>query len=100
MHTLQRAMAKDQNLPKAKPSIAMQTLLDQARAQLPLDKSSASLCRGPCKGCPKKLLEFANQEIEDWQAMLDAAEEPKLGDISALAKRLSKIKKALLANGF
>ncbi|WP_204378457.1 hypothetical protein [Agaribacterium haliotis] len=85
---------------KADRRSAMQELIRQARHQLPFSASQASLCAGPCKGCPKKLLEFADMELENWQVALDAGELPSLGLISKRARQMQKIQHALAQNGF
>ncbi|OMH38068.1 hypothetical protein [Motiliproteus sp. MSK22-1] len=78
---------------------AMSELIEQTRLVIPFDAPVASLCNGPCTGCSKKLLDFLDMELEDWESRLQQGEEPKLGDIQKLAKRCKKIYRVLEGNG-
>ncbi|WP_428243052.1 hypothetical protein [Gynuella sp.] len=77
----------------SKPSsrIAMQQLLCTIREQLPLGAPEADLCQKTCIGCPKKLMGYLEQEVNDWQRALDNGDVPKLGDIRLLARTARKI---------
>ncbi|WP_210396261.1 hypothetical protein [Motiliproteus sediminis] len=83
-----------------KPSTreAMQRLIDEIRLTLPFDLPQAELCNGPCSGCPKKLLEFIDTELDEWQHRLARGEQPRLGDISRLARRARKIHRVMELN--
>ncbi|WP_421862427.1 hypothetical protein [Motiliproteus sp.] len=78
---------------------AMRLLLAQIRQALPFEMDEAQLCRGPCQGCSKKLLEFIDMELEEWQTRLDRGEQPSLGDIQKLAKRARKVYQVMQNNG-
>ena len=84
-----------------KPSChnAMQSLLAQIRRTLPFELDPSQLCNGPCQGCPKKLLEFIDMELCEWEQRLAVGEEPTFGDLHKLAKRAKKIHRVLDNNG-
>ncbi len=65
---------------------------------MPFGLSEAEICSGECIGCAKKLLEFLDQELEEWNTRLDQGEVPRLGDISKLAKTSTKIYHVLAKN--
>lgn len=77
----------------------MEALLQQIRTALPFDIPAAELCRGPCVGCPKKLLEYMEMELSHWQAELDAGVTPSLGDLNQRARQAKKVARAMAANG-
>lgn len=83
---------------KPTPRIAMQNLIDEVRGTLPFELPEAQLCDGICNGCSKKLLDYLDGELIDWQERLDAGEEPKLGDLAALGKTSRKIYRVLQRN--
>jgi hypothetical protein len=84
---------------KPHPAEAMSQLICQVRSSVPFDIPADQLCAGPCRGCPKKLLEFLDMELEEWEQRLDDSEQPSLGDIQRLAKRSRKIYCSLEKNG-
>ena len=76
---------------KPDTSKAMKDLIKQVRNAVPFDTPQEELCNGPCTGCPKKLMEYLDTQLEEWEADLQAGEEPTLGDIQKLAKTSRKI---------
>lgn len=78
---------------------AMQALIDEVRLQLPFDLPMEVLCSGICNGCSKKLLDYLDMELCDWQQRLDSGDRPLLGDIQKLAKTCRKIHRVLQRNG-
>lgn len=76
----------------------MEALLQQIKAAIPLGMPEAEICVGECFGCPKKLLEYLDTEVEFWESELACGETPTLGDIDRLAKSSKKIYKALKKN--
>lgn len=80
-------------------STAMQRLIREVRTQVPFDMPEASLCRGPCKGCSKKLLEFLDTELEEWEGRLEEGEVPRFGDLARLERLARKVVAALRKNG-
>lgn len=85
----------------SKPPVsqAMVELIHQVRHEIPFDIPTDELCKGPCKGCPKKLLEYLDMELEEWEYRLESCEQPRLGDIQRLARRSKKIYRSLEKNG-
>jgi hypothetical protein len=81
------------------PSTAMQRLIQQIRVQVPLDTPEASLCRGLCKGGSKKLLEFLDIELKEWEGRLEEGEVPRFGDLARLERLVSKVVATLRRNG-
>jgi|GEM_PF-105706 len=79
--------------------LAMQQLIDDIRKALPFDEPYAMLCQKQCVGCPKKLMEFLESELEGWEGTLAGGDEPSLGDINRLAKTSRKIHRVLEKNG-
>jgi len=78
---------------------AMQRLIAEIYRAIPVDMPAAQLCAGPCSGCPKKLLEFLDSELESWNTRIAQGESPRLGDLSKLARTARKIHRVLLRNG-
>ena len=85
---------------KPQPREAMSRLINEVRCKIPFHLPESTLCLGPCLGCSKKLLEYLDIELSDWQAKLEEGVEPKLGDIQKLAKTSKKIYLTLIRNGF
>lgn len=86
-------------MPKPSPRIAMQNLIDEARSTLPFDLPETQVCDGICNGCSKKLLDYLDGELLDWQTRLEQGEEPKLGELSALGRTSQKIYRVIKRNG-
>ncbi|WGL17709.1 hypothetical protein PVT68_05290 [Microbulbifer bruguierae] len=84
---------------KPDTTTAMRNIIAEVRATLPFSMPAAELCAGPCQGCAKKLLEYLDMEIEDWEKRLDANEKPTLGDVNNFARTCTRIHKAITANG-
>lgn len=78
---------------------AMYELIQQVRSVVPFGMPVADICVDDCYGCPKKLLEYLDMELDDWQRRLDSGDIPNFGDLNALAKRSKKISRALQKNG-
>lgn len=85
--------------PKPNTQVAMQRLIAEIRRAIPTDIPLERLCAGPCTGCPKKLLEYLDAELCDWEIRLNRDEQPRLGDLSRLAKSARKIHRVLQRNG-
>ncbi len=92
-------MAELSRLRKPDTRTAMAGLLGQVRATFPLDASDSRLCRLDCNGCSKKLLEFLELQVEDWEQRLAEGETPTLGDLEKFGRMARKIHKALERNG-
>ncbi len=77
----------------------MYDLIQQVRAVVPFNTPVADLCVDDCYGCPKKLLEYLDMELEDWQQKLDDGHIPNFAEINSLGRRSRKIVTALEKNG-
>jgi hypothetical protein len=83
---------------KPKAPEAMEQLIGQIKEAIPFGMPEAEICARDCFGCPKKLLEYLDTELEFWESELASGETPTLGDIDRLAKSSKKIYKALKKN--
>ncbi|TNF09498.1 MAG: hypothetical protein EP323_00180 [Gammaproteobacteria bacterium] len=83
---------------KPDTTTAMSNLIGQVREVIPFDIPPAQLCDGPCTGCPKKLIEYLDTELEEWEFKLSNDEKPGLGDVQALGKTSKKIYTVLQKN--
>ena len=77
----------------------MRLLIEQIREVIPFDIPVSILCSGTCRGCSKKLLDYLDNEIIQWEAALDQDDEIKLGDLSKLASTSRKVYRVLQKNG-
>ncbi|MCP4596253.1 hypothetical protein [Neptuniibacter sp.] len=84
---------------KPNVSVAMTNLIEQVRAVIPFDIPPSQLCDGPCTGCPKKLIEYLDTELEEWEYRIKQDEQPSLGDVHRLGKTSKRIYVALKKNG-
>lgn len=84
---------------KPDPSTAMQNLIKDVRAAFPFGASDARLCSDSCQGCSKKLLEFLDTELDDWEHKLQQGVQPNFGDIHRMGKTCKKVYTALKRNG-
>ena len=73
----------------------MRELIKQVREDMPFDIPEANVCTGQCNGCPKKLLDYLDAELEDWEYQLDAGDLPDFGEIQRIAKTSKKIYKVM-----
>ncbi len=80
---------------KPDTSSAMRRLIDQVRTEIPFDLPEETICSGDCRGCAKKLLEFLDAELSDWECRLDAGEVPLLGEVQRLGRCCRKVHIAL-----
>jgi len=84
---------------KSRTPEAMRELTNTIRQHIPFDEmNEARLCSGLCIGCPKKMLEYIEQEVEYWERNLDNCEIPNLGDVNALSRSSKKIHNMLVKN--
>ncbi|MCY0963938.1 hypothetical protein [Parathalassolituus penaei] len=81
------------------PRIAMQQLITEVRDTLPFHLPPSELCQHSCSGCPKKLMEFMETELSEQEMLLDAGDEPTLGDINRLARTSRKVYNVMQKNG-
>lgn len=84
---------------KPDTSTAMCRLIAQVRAAIPFAAPQSRVCTGACDGCSRKLLDFLESELDDWERRLAAGERPSLGDVSRLAQTSRKVYAVLERNG-
>ncbi len=84
---------------KPKTTVVMSSIIEQVRAVFPFGMTEEELCADTCThGCPKKLLEYLDMEITDWEQRLENGEIPNFGDIRKLSGSSEKIHRALVKN--
>ena len=79
---------------------AMKRLLEQVKNTLPFDQPGIFSC-GPnnnCVGCPKKLLDLVDAEVNYWDAAIAQGVIPSLGDISRFGKLCKNVSRGLQRN--
>jgi len=84
---------------KPDTSTAMRVLIAEVRATIPFTASQSRICTGACDRCSRKLLDFLEGELADWERRLDGGEAPKLGDVTLLARTSHKVYAVLQCNG-
>ena len=84
---------------KPKTDVVMVNIIQQIRENFPFDISEEELCADSCSyGCPKKLLEYMQMEITEWERLLENGYIPNFRDIHKLSKTGKKIYKVLEKN--
>ena len=84
---------------KPKTTVVMSNIIHQVRATFPFEMTEQELCVDACSyGCPKKLLEYIDMEMTDWERRLENGETPNFGDIQKLSKTSEKIYRVLKKN--
>lgn len=78
---------------------AMAELIAEVRATMPFGAPEAVICSDHCAGCSKKLLEFLDTRVDDWEHRLADGDTPTFGDLHGLARSSRKIHKVLKRNG-
>ncbi len=76
----------------------MRDLITQIKQTLPFDGFDNSACSDTCSGCSVKLINFLENELEDWEYRLNNKEVPNFKDINKLAKMATKIHRVLVKN--
>ncbi|WP_295391405.1 hypothetical protein [uncultured Thiodictyon sp.] len=84
---------------KPDTNTAMCGLIAQVRTAIPFEAPQSRVCTGACDGCSRKLLDFLEGELDDWERRLAAGEAPRLGDLSRLARTSRKVYAVLERNG-
>jgi len=84
---------------KPDTTTAMQQLMGQIRAAIPLDTPESTLCSDHCRVCSKKLLEFMGAELDAWEYKLAQGGQPNFGDLQRLARVATKVHKGLQKSG-
>ena len=84
---------------KPKTTVVMSNIIQQVRATFPFAMTEDELCADTCSyGCPKKLLEYIDMEITDWEQRLENGEIPNFGDVRKLSRTSENIYRVLIKN--
>ena len=84
---------------KPKTDVVVVNIIQQIRETFPFDISEEELCADTCSyGCPKKLLEYMQMEITEWERRLENGETPSFRDIQKISKTGKKIYQVLEKN--
>ena len=84
---------------KPDTTTAMKNMIDDVRSAMPFGADDAQLCTDSCQGCSKKLLEFLETELDDWEHKLHEGIQPNFGDIHRMGKICKKVYVVLKKNG-
>lgn len=79
--------------------VAMRSLIEQIRLNIPFALTADDICQDECKNCSIKLLEYLASEVDSWEYRLQQGETPNFKDLSRLARSGHKIHRALQKNG-
>lgn len=74
-------------------------IIQQVRAQFPFDDVNVQICGDSCIGCPKKLLELVESEINHWEYVVAKGNLPNMSEIDYFAKLCKNIRRSLVRNG-
>lgn len=84
---------------KAGTRVVMREIIQQIRDAFPFELGEDELCTDTCSvGCPKKLLEYIEMEITEWEQRLDRGETPNFRDIQNMSRLGRKIHRVLEKN--
>ena len=84
---------------KPDTATAMHDLIRQMRSVFPFALPAAQICSGECSGCPLKVLDFLQTELDDWDARIAAGEQPGLRELSRLIRTGRKVANVLRRSG-
>lgn len=79
---------------------AMQQIIDAVIAEFPLYREDTFKC-GPdntCIGCPKKLMELVDTDLQYWQHQINLGNSPSFDELSRFGKMCKNIRRALVRN--
>ncbi|PWI33465.1 hypothetical protein DI392_10340 [Vibrio albus] len=79
---------------------AMQQIIDAVKAEFPLYQEDTFVC-GPdntCIGCPKKLMEMVDSELQYWQYQVDRRIPPTFDELYRFGKMCKNIRRSLVRN--
>lgn len=87
-------------VPKPDRMTAMQQLIDEVKATLPIYAPETFVCgpQGSCLGCPKKLFEMVESELCYWESALRRGVIPQFDEIRRFGKLCLSVRRALLRN--
>ena len=84
---------------KPNTSDAMRNIITEVKQVFPFDAPQSRICGDTCVGCPKKLLELVETEIDYWQFQLDKGEVPTFDELNRFGKLCKNVKRGLVRNG-
>jgi hypothetical protein len=78
---------------------AMLHIIKLVRDDFPFYDPESQICGDTCVGCPKKLLELVDSEIEEWEHKIASGETPNFAEIDSFAKLCRNIRRSLKRSG-
>ncbi len=78
---------------------AMINIITAVEEEFPFDAPDAQICGDTCVGCPKKLLELVETEIQHWSYQIEINEPPNIGEVARFGKLCRNIRRSLVRNG-
>jgi hypothetical protein len=79
--------------------MAMLNIIELVRHDFPFDAPESQICGESCVGCPKKLLELVETEIEYWESKLEQGELPNLTEVDRFGKLCKNARRSLVRSG-
>ncbi|MEZ8760683.1 hypothetical protein AB6D89_19695 [Vibrio splendidus] len=82
-------------------NLAMRSLIEEVKNELPLYESETFIC-GPkenCSGCSKKLLEMVDSELMYWEHSISIGQGPNFEELRRFGKLCSSVRRGLERNG-
>jgi len=86
---------------KPKLQTAMQQLISEVKATLPLYEPATYVCgitNSDCQGCPKKMLELVDSELCFWESALKQGRIPKFDELRRFGKLCQSVHRNLVRN--
>lgn len=81
-------------------TVAMQQLINQVKAELPLYEPATFICgtNTDCIGCPKKMLEMVDSELCFWENAMKHGRVPKFDELRRFGKLCLSVRRMLIKN--
>ncbi|MCC4861930.1 hypothetical protein [Vibrio splendidus] len=82
-------------------NLAMLSLIEEVKNELPLYESETFICgpKGNCSGCSKKLLEMVDSELMYWEHNISIDQGPNFEELRRFGKLCSSVRRGLERNG-
>ncbi|MEF3023189.1 hypothetical protein V4D05_18925 [Vibrio mimicus] len=79
---------------------AMQQIIDAVQAEFPLYQEDTFKCGtdNTCLGCPKKLMELVDTELQYWQHQINRGQSPTFDELNQFGKMCRNVRRALIRN--
>ena len=78
---------------------AMLNIIELVKHDFPFDAPESKICGTTCVGCPKKLLEMVETEIDHWEANIEEGNLPNLTEVARFGKLCKNVRRSLVRNG-